>query len=406
MDPVAQFVVIIAVLLLLGAFGELIFRMTGIPDVIWLVLAGILAGPVTGVVSPELLKPGIPFIGALSLVVILAGGAFKMQLSDVASAAPRALLLAVVGFVFSVLAIVAFLYVATQIGWVKQASPLTWIMCGSIVGGASSLIIMPTMAGGSVDTKVARILEVESSATDALCIVITMVMIDLLISSHAVAISQPFLALLREVGIGFGMGLLVGMALMPLIPKIHGKQHSYTIFLSVMLILYGITNSAGGNGAMAVLICGMTLGNAKAIMEKLIPSAKDYNFRPDKAANFIHEQISFIIKSFFFTLIGLMFPTDLRLVLLGAVAAIVLFLFRIPAVRLSLLGAGLNKAQTRMLDVATPRGIAAGVLSAIPLYHGIPHMEKLSAGIFSLIVFSILIFAVGFAVTKKLATTK
>jgi len=38
MNPVSQFLVIIATLLLLGALGEFIFRKTGIPNVIWLVI--------------------------------------------------------------------------------------------------------------------------------------------------------------------------------------------------------------------------------------------------------------------------------------------------------------------------------------------------------------------------------
>jgi len=38
MNPINQFLVIIAELMLLGALGELIFLKTGIPDVIWLVI--------------------------------------------------------------------------------------------------------------------------------------------------------------------------------------------------------------------------------------------------------------------------------------------------------------------------------------------------------------------------------
>ena len=39
MNPVAQLLAIVAGLLLVGALGEFIFSRTGIPDVIWLVLA-------------------------------------------------------------------------------------------------------------------------------------------------------------------------------------------------------------------------------------------------------------------------------------------------------------------------------------------------------------------------------
>ena len=252
MSAVGQLLVEIAVLLLLGALGEFIFGKTGIPDVIWLVLAGIIAGPVLHIVSPTALRPSIPFVGAISLVVILSGGALKMKFADVASAAPRALLLAVLGFLFSVLAVVFFFFCATRLGLVKPASLLGWILCGSIVGGVCSLVIMPTLAGGGVDPRVARVLEVESAATDALCIVVTMVLIDLL-TSDAVELSRPFVTLGREVGLGAGFGILAGLAFIPIMPRLHGRAHNYTLFLAMMLVLYSLTDYANGNGAVAVL---------------------------------------------------------------------------------------------------------------------------------------------------------
>ncbi len=96
-----------------------------------------------------------------------------------------------------------------------------------------------------------------------------------------------------------------------------------------------------------------------------------------------------------------MFPVSPRLIVLGAAAAVLLLLFRIPAVRISLRGTGLNPGQLRMVDVAIPRGIAAGVLSALPLQYGVAGAENLSPGVFSLIVFSIILFAVGFAIVKR-----
>jgi len=351
-------------------------------------------------VSPAVLKPGIPFIGAISLVVILSGGALKLKFADVASAAPRALLLAVLGFLFSVMAVVLFFFCATQAGLVKPAGLLVWIMCGTIVGGASSLVITPTLAGGGVDTRVASVLEVETAATDALSIVVTMAIIDLL-TSDAVELSRPFVTLGREVGLGAGFGVITGMAFIPIMRRLHGHPHNYTLFLAMMFVLYSLTDYANGNGAVAVLGCGMIVGNAKAIMEHLGHGAQEYDWAQDANAEAIRGNMSFIIKSFFFTLIGLMFPMSPRLIALGAVAAVLLLLFRIPAVRLSLRGTGLSPGQMRIVDVAIPRGIAAGVLSALPLQYGVPGAVDLSPGVFSLIVFSIILFAVGFAVVKS-----
>jgi cell volume regulation protein A len=194
------------------------------------------------------------------------------------------------------------------------------------------------------------------------------------------------------------------MAFIPLMPRLYGHPHSYTLFLAMMLIVYGVTNSIDGNGAVAVLTCSMMAGNAKLIMKNLVPSAQEFELEEHAGTAMIRGHLTFIIKSFFFTLIGLMFPASPRLIALGAVGALVLLLFRIPAVRLSLRGAGLNRGQLRMVDIAIPRGIAAGVLSTLPVYYGIPNAENLSPGVFSLIVFSILFFAVGFAIVQRSAT--
>jgi len=77
MDPVVQMAFIIAGLLLLGALGEFIFSRTGVPDMVWLVAAGIVAGPVFKLITQETLTPALPFFGAIALIVILLGAAFS-----------------------------------------------------------------------------------------------------------------------------------------------------------------------------------------------------------------------------------------------------------------------------------------------------------------------------------------
>ena len=53
-----------------GALGEFIFARTRMPDVVWLVAAGILAGPVSGLIPAGPLKAAIPFFGAIVRTVI------------------------------------------------------------------------------------------------------------------------------------------------------------------------------------------------------------------------------------------------------------------------------------------------------------------------------------------------
>ena len=401
MDPVATTMILIAGLLLVGALGEFVFARTGVPDVVWLVAAGILAGPVFGVVSPTALTPGVPFFGGIALTVILSGGAFRLRLAEVAAAAPRGILLGVLGFAFSVVAVCVFIWLATELGFVRPVSPVLWLMAGAIVGGTSSIIIMPTVAKGTVPGRVARVVEVESASTDALSIVLATVIIDLIVSGDA-DLSRPFVALGTQLGEGIGLGVVAAAVLVPLIPPLQRSPHSYTIFLAAMLALYAITESVDGSGAMAVLTSSLLLGNAASIVPRLFPGAQGQVFIPSETALLMQDQMSFLIKSFFFFLIGLMFPTDLRQIALAGVAAVFLFLFRIPAVMLATKGIGFGKKDLWLLNVAMPRGLAAGVLATLPLQRGIPDLENAAPTVFALIVFSVLFFAGGISIVGRL----
>jgi cell volume regulation protein A len=401
MDSVAQTLEIVAAILLLGALGEWVFSRTGIPDAVWLVCAGILAGPVFGLVSPALLQPAVPLFSAIALTVILSASASRLRLEDVAGAAPRGMLLGVIGFVFSVAAVCSWLWLVTVMGFVTRTPFLTWLIAGAIVGGTTSMVVMPTTGPGRVDSRTASTLEVESASTDALSIVLAMVLLDVVVDG-GVTLSRPFVALARELGVGVGVGLMAAAALLLAVPTLERNPHVYTVFLAAMLVVYGVTSQLDGNGAMAVLAAGLLVGNASSIMPRLIRrGAHARAFVLDHSTRVVQDQLSFLIKSFVFVLIGLMFPTSLRLILLGAIPVLLLLAARIVAVRVATFGLGLTKRQYWILAIAIPRGLAAGVLSAIPVRHGIAGPDFIPA-IFSLIVTSILVFSAGVALVGRL----
>jgi len=403
-DPVVQMALLLALLLLLGALGEFIFSRTGVPDMIWLVAAGIVAGPVLKLINPVIFTPALPFFGAIALIIILLGGGLKFRIADVAGAAPRALTLGLVGFFFSVFATCLYAFALIELELIRPAPLEIFIMIGAIIGGTSSLVIIPTMAGGNVDQRVARLLEVESCITDALCVVVALVMIDIILKGTVHA-AYPILALAKACGFGIAIGVVGSLIFLPLMPLIKGKGHAYTVLIAWFLIIYGIVTLAGGNGALGVLACALLIGNAADLLPKTLNGIEASDFRHDETSMAIHSQLTFFVKSFFFFLIGLLFPTEPKLIIIGAGLAVVLALFRIPTTRISLWGAEFTPQQQRLVAVSIPRGLAAGVLSTLPLYRGVPGMQNLAPVIFSMIVFSILIFSGGVAVLNRRNST-
>jgi hypothetical protein len=83
MDPVVQMALFVAALLMLGALGEYIFSRSGVPDMVWLVAAGIIAGPVFQLTKPEIFTTALPFFGAIARIpsvrFALWGGGFSPQ---------------------------------------------------------------------------------------------------------------------------------------------------------------------------------------------------------------------------------------------------------------------------------------------------------------------------------------
>jgi cell volume regulation protein A len=299
------------------------------------------------------------------------------------------------------IAICGFFWLSTELGYVRPSPPLAWVLVGAIVAGTSSVIIMPTMAMARVPSRVARILEVESSSTDALSVIVTMVLIDFIVSGSA-DISRPFIALARELGVGVALGVVAAALLVPGIPSMRDKPHGYTVFLASMLALYGVTDLFKGNGAMAVLVASLLIGNASSIVPRLFPGAHGLVFAASQTTGVMQDQMTFFIKSFFFFLIGLMFPTDLKQIALAAVGVLFLVAMRVPAVMLSTRRMGLGKKEFWLLSAAIPRGLAAGVLATLPMQYGVPGVENLAPAIFAVIVLSVLVFAIGFSIVGRL----
>lgn len=404
MDPVTQLILLLTSLILLQAIGEWLFTRTGIPDILWPVALGILLGPVCGWIDIEQIKPIVPYFGAFALVVILASGGFSLEIASISRTARPALILALVSFLCTVLIVAAYLKLASVFGWVRPADWMFYLMIGAIVGGSSSVVIIPTMQIGQVRQQVSDLLSLESSITDALCVVVVVLLLDLMISA-TFALETPFLLLGKAVGIGVLVGTVLGVLLVPLVYAMHGHNNAYPALLAGILMVYALTSLAGGNAALGILCAAIVIGNAKWLVERMPRLSRRFPFsrklRIDFMSASFHGQVIFLVKAFFFFMIGLLFPTSPRLILLGLGCAVLLWLARYPATWLATRGQGLSRRDFHLIAIAMPRGLAAGVMSSLPMMKGIPNTENLSAGVFAAIVSSIVLFSVGFSLLNQ-----
>jgi cell volume regulation protein A len=402
MSPVATFLVSIAGIFLIGACGEIVFRRTSVPDVVWLIATGILLGPVSGIVTREQLGVIAPYFAAVTLVIVLFEGGSRLKLGDVSNAAPRSGLLAILTFALAVAAMTAVSMLGSVVGLLPDA--WTWqhgLLLGTILGGSSSIIIMPAMAQARVEPRVANLVGLESAFTDAFCVVGASALINMM-TAGADAPGSPLATLLQSFGVGLAFGCGAGAIWLLLLTLLRASEHAYPVTLAALLGLYVWIDHAGGSAALGILAFAVIVGNAGAIGSKL-GLARELDLGTDVRG--VHSQITFIIKSFFFTFIGAMLGPPWPLLAFGVVLGVVLLLARVPGVFAATLGSGLSAPQQKLVLVALPRGMAAGVLATLPVAAGVPATEALPTLVFAGVLTTILIFAVGFPLVRRMAAS-
>ena len=87
-----------SVVIILGVLGEAFFKKTGIPDILFLMMLGIIIGPVLGIIQPEAVLEIVPYFAAVALIIIMFDGGLNLHIGKVLKTAHFAIILVIVGF--------------------------------------------------------------------------------------------------------------------------------------------------------------------------------------------------------------------------------------------------------------------------------------------------------------------
>lgn len=382
----------LAFIILLGFLGNYIFHKTMIPDVIWLLLLGLLVGPVMNVINVSMFVSLMPFVTALALVIILFEGGLHTDIYVLIRESPRSLLLATLNIILSMLATATFTY------YIFKWPFINGMLLGAIIGGSSSPIVISIVKGLRMEEKSKTLLNLESTMSDALCVIVAMVLAQA-IAAGGYSIQAMANNILGTFSIGATIGFIYGMFWLYLLSRLKDKPFEYMLTLAALLLLYSLVEAVQGSGAIAVLVFGVVLANGKAITRML--RIKKLRMHRRKVERF-HSEISFLVRTFFFVYLGLLINISNYMILLFAVGLTFLLLgMRFLAVRLSTIKATLAKVDKNIMSVMMPRGLAAAVLTQIPLSYGIPHALTYVDIVIGVILASIIFTTVGVTRMRK-----
>ena len=378
------------VVIILGVFGEAFFKKTGIPDIAFLMVLGVVIGPIFGIIQPAAVIEIVPYFAALALIIIMFDGGYNLHIGNVLKTAHFAVILVILGFAVSVGIVAAFGHYG--LGWEWMDS----ILLGAIVGGSSSIIVFGLVRKLRISDEAKSMLSFESALTDIFATIIAFILFE------AILTGQFNLDLLgqtigRAVAVGLILGFGIGIPWMFIISKLSNAQHNYMLTLGVLFLLFFLANSFGESGALTALVFGLMLGNKKYLVKKLKIKLPD-----NTIDNSLHRQVTFIVRAFFFVFVGLLASFgQIEYVIFGILATVAIYIGRVIITHTALVK-GFSKLDKKVTSVMIPRGLAAAVLATIPLTMGLQNGEAYPQIIFFIIMTSVIITTVGLGSAKKI----
>jgi len=319
-----------------------------LPAILFLLLAGIVAGPVTGLLQPDKVLGDLLFpMVSLAVAVILFEGSLTLRFHEL-----KGIGHAVRGLV-SYGAVIALLMLAAAAHWVGGLSWELSLLFGALTCVTGPTVIAPMLRTVRPNARIANILRWEGIVIDPIGALFAVLVYEAIVShreGHSIGVFVG--TVLTGVVVGLVAGFIHGNLLRrQWIPEY--LQNFGT--LAAVLATFTLSNNiAHESGLLAVTIMGIALGNMR-------------NVHIDDIMDF-KEHLTTVLVSTLFILLAARLSWPLPN---GALSAgIIIFfiaqlLIRPVSVFFSSLGSGMSWRERALIAWVAPRGIVAASVSAL-----------------------------------------
>ena len=195
------------------------------------------------------------------------------------------------------------------------------------------------------------------------------------------------------------IGLLGSVFWAFILEKVREIKYSVLTTPAFVFIIYGINEWMGYSGAIAALAFGIGMANIDGIYDSLLK--KLFKKRPanlNDTERSLFSELVLLLKTFFFVYVGMSIQLNAwQPIVIGLAGTVMLYLLRIPVVRLAISKKYMIPDKERKyMSAIDPKGLTAAVLATQAIAY-IPDIETgffIRNIVFSVILFSIVINAI------------
>lgn len=343
------FVLVVA----LGVIAQWLAWRFQFPAIILLSVAGLLAGPVLGLIHPDEAfgEEGLRTIISLGVAVILFEGGLNLRTYELKEAANGVQRLVTLGAAFNFILASAAAHYVGALSW-----PVS-LVTGAILVVTGPTVIMPMLRQAMLNRRTASYLKWEAIINDPIGALLAVLVFQYFVFSGIEAtLEGVMLDLGKAVGVALALGGGGGWLL------VHAFRRAYVpeflkapVLLAVVFSVFALSNWVQAEaGLLTVTVLGIVIANMR------LPSI-------DEMRRYKEYMTVLLVSAVFILLTANLEPSTLAQLDWHAAAFVLLIVFvvRPLAILLATIGAGMDWRDRVLVGWIGPRGIVAAAIAGI-----------------------------------------
>ncbi len=373
----------LSAIIILGILGQWISWQLKIPSILLLLIFGLVAGPVTGLLNPDDFFGDLlfPFV-SISVAIILFEGGLSLKISELKPVFSEVRNLITIGTIVTWVLSTGAAYYFTDLDFRLS------LLLGAILVVTGPTVIMPLLRMVKPKGQVNSILKWEGIVNDPIGAMLAMLVFESIVAiGPKEATFTIFIAIVKTLILSTIIGVAGGMLLVFLIKRNYIPDYLQNpATLATIVLVFALSNTIQHeSGLFAVTLMGIYLVNQKQIVVEHILEFK--------------ENLGILLLSTLFIVLAARLKfADLILMNSGVIIFIVLLILVIrPAtIFLSTIGSKISWKEKLYLSWMAPRGIVAAAVASVfsmeLTRHGYEGSEILVPIMFSIIIATILVY--------------
>lgn len=340
-----------------------IFNRLKLPQLIGMLLTGIILGPyLLNLLDPKILSISAD-LRQIALIIILTRAGLNLDINDLKKVGRPAVLMCFVPATFEILGMIIFAPKFLGLGLLDSA------ILGTVIAAVSPAVVVPKMLklmeeGYGTDRSIPQLIMAGASVDDVFVIVLFTSFIGL--ASNGTFSMLNLIKIPTSIFFGIFIGFLCAILLIYLFRKIHIRDSlKIIIILNISFLLvtfeHSLTGIIGFSGLLAIMSIGTGIQAKNTILSKRL-SVK-------------YSKLWIAAEVMLFVLVGA--TVNIKYALSASIPAILLIItvliFRMIGVFLCLVGTSLSYRERLFCMIAyCPKATVQAAIGSIPLSMGLP----------------------------------